>query len=72
MTATAMYKSGYSLHEIVQVTRHKNIENLKCYLEKLTFFFFLENNNLLLLRTVNIVITCFTIYGLTLTFLLTV
>ena len=35
-TATAMHRSGYSLHEIAQVTRHKNIESLKSYLEKPT------------------------------------
>ena len=32
-TATAMHKAGYSLHEIAKVTRHKNIESLKYYLE---------------------------------------
>ena len=35
-TATAMHRSGYSLHEIAQVTRHKNIESLKYYLEEPT------------------------------------
>ena len=35
-TATPMHRSGYSLHEIAQVTKHKNIESLKCYLEKPT------------------------------------
>ena len=35
-TATAMHRSGYSLHDIAQVTRHKNIESLKYYLEKPT------------------------------------
>ena len=35
-TATAMHRSGYSLHEIAQVTRHKNIESLKYYLEQPT------------------------------------
>ena len=34
MTATAMYKSGYSLHDIAQVTSYKNLESLKYYLEK--------------------------------------
>ena len=33
-TATAMHKLGYSLHDISQVTKHKNIESLKCYLDK--------------------------------------
>ena len=36
MTATAMYKSGYSLHDIAQVTKHKNIESLKFYLQQPT------------------------------------
>ena len=36
MTATAMHKSGYSLHDITQVTKHKNLESLKSYLAKLT------------------------------------
>ena len=31
-----MYKSGYSLHDIVQVTKHKNIESLKYYLQQPT------------------------------------
>ena len=35
-TATAMYKSGYSLHDIAQVTKHKNLESLKFYLEQST------------------------------------
>ena len=35
-TATAMHKSGYSLHDIPQITKHKNLESLKCYLEKHT------------------------------------
>ena len=35
-TATAMYRSGYSLHDIASVTRHKNIESLKHYLEQPT------------------------------------
>ena len=35
-TAMAMHRSGYSLHEIAQVTCHKNIESLKYYLEKPT------------------------------------
>ena len=35
-TATAMHKSGYSLNEIAKVTRHKNIESLKYYLEEPT------------------------------------
>ena len=34
--ATAMARSGYSLHNIAQVTCHKNIESLKYYLEKPT------------------------------------
>ena len=32
-TATAMHRSGYSLHDIAQVTRHKNIESIKFYLQ---------------------------------------
>ena len=32
--ATAMYISGYSLHDIAQVTRHKNLESLKDYFQK--------------------------------------
>ena len=35
-TATAMHRAGYSLHEIANVTKHKNIESLKYYLEKPT------------------------------------
>ena len=35
-TATAMHRSGYSLHDIAQVTRHKNIESLKFYLQQPT------------------------------------
>ena len=35
-TATAMYKSGYSLHDIASVTKHKNLESLKYYLAQLT------------------------------------
>ena len=35
-TATAMYKCGYSLHDIAQVTRHKNLESLKYYLAQPT------------------------------------
>ena len=35
-TATAMHRSGYSLHDIAQVTCHKNIESLKYYLEQPT------------------------------------
>ena len=31
-----MHRSGYSLHEIAQVTHHKNIESLKHYLEQPT------------------------------------
>ena len=31
-TATAMHKNGYSLHDIAQVTCHKNLESLKNYL----------------------------------------
>ena len=35
-TATAMHRSGYSLHDIAQVTKHKNIETLKFYLQQPT------------------------------------
>ena len=35
-TATAMHRSGYSLHDIAAVTKHKNIESLKFYLEQPT------------------------------------
>ena len=28
-TATPMHKMGYSLHDIAQVTNHKNLESLK-------------------------------------------
>ena len=35
-TATAMHRSGYSLHDIAQVTHHKNIESLKFYLQQPT------------------------------------
>ena len=53
--ATAMHKSWYSLHEIAQVTRHKNLESLKHYLAKPTiddmenysnsFFQYTSNDN---------------------------